>query len=144
MSYSIDTNILLYASDESSPCHKAAKEFLANRVNDPDLCCLTWLVLMGYQRVVTHPTIFKEPLTPCEAWRNITSLLSLPRVRIIGETESFAHDYEAVTKDILVKGNLVPDAHIATILRQNGIRRIYTSDSDFRKFHFLEVINPLL
>ena len=144
MSYSIDTNILLYASDERSPFHKAAKGFLADRVNDPDLCFLTWLVLMGYQRVVTHPSIFEEPLTPREAWRNVASLLSLPRARIIGETESFAHDYEAVTKDILVKGNLVPDAHIATILRQHGVRRIYTADSDFRKFHFLEVINPLL
>jgi len=60
------------------------------------------------------------------------------------ETESFEHAYEAVTNDILIKGNLVPDAHIATILRQHGVRRICNADSDFRKFHFLEVINPLL
>lgn len=36
-----------------------------------------------------------------------------------------------------------PFAHIAALLRQHGVDRIYTADSDFRKFAFLEVINPL-
>ena len=143
MSYSIDTNILLHASDERSSHHKRAREFMEDRVNDPDLCCLTWVVLMGYQRIVTHPSIFKEPLTPDEAWRNVIALLGLPRTRIVGEGENFVRDYEEVTKNFSVKGNLVPDAHIATILRQHGVSKIYTLDSDFRKFHFLKVINPL-
>lgn len=38
---------------------------------------------------------------------------------------------------------LVPDAHIATVLRRHGVLRIFTADTDFRKFAFLEVINPL-
>jgi predicted nucleic acid-binding protein len=42
-----------------------------------------------------------------------------------------------------VYGNLVPDAHIATILRQHGVRKLYTADTDFKKFGFLEVVNPL-
>ena len=41
------------------------------------------------------------------------------------------------------RGNLVPDAHLAAVLRQNGIRTIYTHDRDFRKFDFLEVKDPL-
>jgi predicted nucleic acid-binding protein len=41
-----------------------------------------------------------------------------------------------------VRGNLVPDAHLATILRQHGVNVLYTNDSDFRKFTFLEVRNP--
>jgi len=41
-----------------------------------------------------------------------------------------------------VRGNHVPDAHLATILRQNGVRTIYTADADFRKFPFLEVVDP--
>ena len=42
-----------------------------------------------------------------------------------------------------IYGNLVPDAHIATILRQHGVRRFYTADTDFKKFDFIEVVNPL-
>jgi predicted nucleic acid-binding protein len=83
-------------------------------------------------------------LAPDEAWRNVSSLLRLPRTRIIGEAEGFAHDYEEVSKSVFARGNLVPDAHIATILREHGVLKIYTGDADFRKFGFLEVINPLL
>jgi predicted nucleic acid-binding protein len=40
-------------------------------------------------------------------------------------------------------GNLTPDAHVATILKQNGVATLYTNDSDFKRFGFLKVKNPL-
>lgn len=143
MSYTIDSNILLYASDRSSPHCERAQEFLASRSDDGDLLCLTWPSLMAYLRISTHPSIFNAPLTPSDAWENIRSLLDLPRCRAINEEETFTLDYMQSTQGIIVRGNLVPDAHIATILRQHGVNRIYTADTDFLKFRFLEVINPL-
>lgn len=143
MSYSIDANILLYASDESSEWHGAAKEFLEKRADDPDILCLTWPVLMAYQRVATHPGVFAKPLPPGVAWNNVEKLLALPRTRVLVETETFAEDYRRVAEEASVAGNLVPDAHVATILLEHGVRRIYTADTDFRKFEFFEVINPL-
>jgi toxin-antitoxin system PIN domain toxin len=142
MSYSLDTNILIYASDESSPRHAVARKFLETCSEDSDLLCLTWSILIGYQRIATHPSIFKSPLSPDEAWGNVLGLLQFPRVRVIRESEDFAEDFSEVMSKLLVKGNLVPDAHLATILRQHGVRRIYTVDTDFRKFDFLEAINP--
>ncbi|MEK6231986.1 MAG: PIN domain-containing protein [Luteolibacter sp.] len=144
MSYSIDANLLLYASDNSSPQHGSAMDFMLSRPEDPDLLCLTWPTLMAYQRIATHPSIFSSPLSPAAAWENIRKLLELPRSRIIAEEEGFADDYAAVSASIVVRGNLVPDAHIATILRQHGVKRIYTADTDFLKFGFLDVVNPLL
>ena len=143
MSYSIDTNILLYASDQEALHHDKAKRFMEGRGDDPDLLCLTWGVLMGYQRIATHPLIFRNPMTPQEAWGNVESLLALPRCRVIGEQEGFAEDFAELSGLVSVKGNLVPDAHLSLILRQHGVSRIYTADADFRKFDFLEVINPL-
>jgi toxin-antitoxin system PIN domain toxin len=143
MSYSIDANILLYASDESSDGHKLAKEFLEARGDDPDILCLTWPVLMAYQRIATHPAIFAKPLAPEVAWGNVEKLISLPRARIVTETDTFADDYRRVTDEVMAAGNLVPDAQVATILREHGVRRLYTADTDFRKFDFLEVVNPL-
>lgn len=143
MSYSVDTNILLYASDESSPQHAIARRFLEAREEDPDLFCLAWVTLLGYQRIATHPGIFSKPLSPQVAWQNVKNLLALPRVRIVGEGETFLEDYEALEKDLVIRGNLVPDAHLATILREHGVGLIYTNDSDFRKFPFLKVKNPL-
>jgi predicted nucleic acid-binding protein len=37
----------------------------------------------------------------------------------------------------------VPDLHLAAILRDNGIRRLYTCDRDFRRFEFLDVVDPI-
>ncbi len=143
MSYSIDTNLLLHAVNTDASEHEAALQFLKNRAHDRDLLCLTWTALMAFQRIATHPSIFKNPLNPDQAWQNIRSLLSLPRTRVVTEQDGFAEDYMACAEGLHVRGNLVPDVHIATILRQHGVNRIYTADSDFRKFSFLEVINPL-
>ncbi|HEX4996888.1 MAG TPA: TA system VapC family ribonuclease toxin [Terriglobia bacterium] len=144
MSYSLDVNLLLYASDSESPQHARARAFLMERPADPDLFCVSWLTLMAYQRMATHPGIFASPLSPPKAWANIQALLSLPRVHVIGEESSFALDYTAATRAFSVRGNLVPDAHLAVILREHGVKRLYTTDVDFRKFDFLEVVNPLM
>ena len=143
MSYSLDVNILLYASDASSQLHASAARFLRERPQDPDLLCLTWLTLMSYQRIATHPSIFSAPLRPEVAWANLQSLIGLPRVALIGEEDDFAQHYADIMAELAVRGNLVPDAHLATILREHGVNRFYSCDADFRKFGFLDVVNPL-
>jgi toxin-antitoxin system PIN domain toxin len=144
MSYSFDANVLLYASNESSEFYARAKVFLNDRKEDSDILCLTWPVLMAFQRIATHPSIFSNPMSAETAWGNVQQLLKLPRARVIQETASFALDYAEVSKSAGIYGNLVPDAHIATILRQHGVRKFYTADTDFKKFGFLEVVNPLV
>ncbi len=142
MSYSIDANVLLYASDRSNAKNPEAILFLEQRASDPDLFCVAWSTLMAYLRISTHPQIFAHPLSPTEALDNVESLLSLPRVRVLSEGEGFLEIYRDVTAYFPVRGNLVPDAHLAALLRQHGVRRLYTVDRDFRKFDFLEVADP--
>jgi len=142
MSYSVDVNILLYASDTSSPKHAEAIRFLKQRASDPDLFCIAWPTLIAFLRIATHPRIFAQPLSPDDALGNVESLLSLPRVRLLSEGEGFLEVYREVTARFPVRGNLVPDAQLAALLRQHGVRRLYTVDRDFRKFDFLEVADP--
>jgi len=139
----IDANLLLYASDSSSPHHPAAERFLTSRVDDPDLCCLGWKTLMIYVRIATHPRIFSHPLSPDEALSNVESLIGLARVRLLAEEDGFLDVYREITSGAAVRGNLVPDAHLATLLRQHGVSVLYTADADFRRFDFLDVRNPL-
>jgi predicted nucleic acid-binding protein len=40
-------------------------------------------------------------------------------------------------------GNILHDSHTAILMREHGIRRICTRDTDFHRFPFLEVIDPL-
>lgn len=142
MSYSLDTNVLLFASDRSSAKHRVAREFLESCVASPEVLCLAWSTLMGYVRIATHPGIFAAPLSPDEAWANVDALLSLPQVRVVTEQDGFPEAYRHVTASTTVRGNLVPDAHLATVLFQNGVRTLYSNDRDFRKFETLEVRDP--
>jgi toxin-antitoxin system PIN domain toxin len=144
VSYSVDVNLLLYASDRASPRHAAAAEFIQGRADDPEVFCLAWPVLMAYLRIATHPRIFREPLSPHEALGNMDGLLGLPQVRLLYEEEGFLQVYREVTSNLAVRGNLVPDAHLAALLRQHDVRRLYTTDADFKKFASLDVRNPLV
>ena len=142
MSYSLDVNVLLYASDRSSDRHARARSFVESCAAGPEILCLTWPTLMSYLRIATHPRIFSAPLSPDEALGNITALIDLPHVRALSELDGFLDAYKHMTGEIPVRGNLVPDAHLATILFQHGIRTLYTNDRDFRKFQSLDVRDP--
>lgn len=144
MSYSVDVNLLLYASDEASPLYQPARRFLKRCGEDPDIFFLCWPTVFSYLRISTHPRIFANPLSPKEALANVEALLRLPRVRTASEGEDFLNVYRDISRRFPVRGNLVSDAHIAALLLQNGVRTIYTSDTDFRKFAFLDVRDPFL
>lgn len=143
MSFGIDVNILLYASDESCPQHAPAAGFVRRCAESGQVFCLAWLTVASYLRMATHPRIFARPLSQADAEKNIDALLSLPHCRVIGEQDGFWAAYRDVSREVPTRGNLVPDAHLATVLRQNGIARLYTHDRDFRKFSFLDVRDPL-
>lgn len=142
MSYSIDVNLLLYASDRSSDRHTAARTFLGDCARRPDVLCLAWPTLMAYVRIATHPRIFSAPLAPNEALGNIAALLALPHVRAVSELDGFLDAYQHVSGSVPVRGNLVPDAHLATILFQHGVGTLYSNDRDFRRFEPLDVRDP--
>lgn len=142
MSYAIDVNILLYASDGASPFSKRAREFLEECATGPEILCLGWPTLTAYLRLSTHPAIFTNPLTPNEAEHNVASLLALPHVRALSEQEGFWDVYRDVTSGLAVRGNDVPDAHLAALLRQHDVPTLHTNDRGFLRFGFLKVRNP--
>jgi toxin-antitoxin system PIN domain toxin len=142
VSYSVDVNVLLYASDKSSDRHDAAHRFLQSCASNPEVLCLAWPTLMSYLRIATHPRIFAAPLAPDDAVGNVKSLLALPHTRAVAEQEDFLDAYAHVGGGVTVRGNLVPDAHVAAILFQHGVRTLYSNDRDFRKFESLDVKNP--
>jgi toxin-antitoxin system PIN domain toxin len=142
VSFSVDGNILVYASTTGSPLHARATAFLDECRGRSDLFCLAWPTLITYRRIVTHPAIVSPPLGPRAAEENVESLVRLSHVRVLAEQDGFWDLYRLSTRDLVVRGKLVPDAHLATLLRQHGVKTLYTNDRDFRKFDFLEVQNP--
>jgi toxin-antitoxin system PIN domain toxin len=142
VSYSLDVNVLLYASDRSSERHARARSFLEACAAGPEILCLAWPTLMSYLRIATHSRIFAAPMSPDEALANVSALIALPHVRALSELDGFLDAYKHVAGGTPVRGNLVPDAHLAAILFQHGVRTLYTNDRDFRKFQSLQVRDP--
>ncbi len=143
MSFSLDVNILLYASDTASPLHEPAASFLDDCIQGRELFYLGWPTVMGYLRIATHGAVFARPLTPGQAMDNIEALLRLPHTRFLAEGDRFWDAYRSTTETVLSRGNIVPDAHLAALLREHGVKTLYTHDRDFRRFDFLDVRDPL-
>lgn len=142
MSSTVDANILVYASNASDPAHLDARSLIERLAAGPDLVYLFWPTIMGYLRIVTHPGILPHPLPVGEAMRGVDELLSRPNVRSPGEGDGF-WDIYAATADTNDRGNAIPDTHLAALMRQYGVRMLYTRDRGFRRFDHIEVIDPI-
>jgi toxin-antitoxin system PIN domain toxin len=141
MSVTVDTNILVYASNESDSSHDAARSLLSRLAVGSEVLYLFWPSLLGYLRIVTHPAILPRPLSPASAAQNVEQLIGLPHVRVPGEMLGFWEHYLAVS-GTRARGNDVPDAHLAALMRQHEVRVIYTRDRDFRRFDGIDVRDP--
>jgi toxin-antitoxin system PIN domain toxin len=142
VSLTLDANVLLYASDTSSPRHVRAREVIGAVAAGPELAYLFWPTIMAYLRIATHPAIFDRPLPAREAIENVEALLSRPNVRAPGEQPEFWRRYRSVAADATPTGNLVPDAHIVALMLDNEVRTIWTHDRDYRRFKGIEVRDP--
>lgn len=101
-----------------------------------------WPVAMAYLRIATHPRIFTRPLDPATALADLEDLVSRPHIRTPGEGDGSWSAFRDTVAGDVVRGNLVPDAHIAALMREHGVATIWTSDRDFRRFRDITVLDP--
>src|SRR5713226_3724984 len=141
MSATVDANILVYASNQGDPVHPKAIQLIQRLAAGPDLLYLFWPVVLGYLRIVTHPAILPKPLTAREATTNAEGLLQRPHVRTPGEADGFWELFRQTSRD-QARGNEVSDAHLITLMRQHGVRRIYSRDIGLRRYTDVDVVDP--
>jgi toxin-antitoxin system PIN domain toxin len=142
MSLAVDANLLLYASDRESPFHDRAREALDGLALGSEIVYVFWPVIMAYLRIATHPAIFDRPMPPAMARSNVEALLSRPNVVAPGEQDGFWDRFREVAGDADARGNLIPDAHLVALMRQHGVRTIWSSDRDYRRFPGIDVHDP--
>jgi toxin-antitoxin system PIN domain toxin len=140
----VDTNVLVHASDEDSPFHAPCAAALARWRSQPDAWFVTWSVIYEFLRLVTHPRKMRRPVSLRAAWRIVDALLASPGLRVLVATPRHVEVARAVIEETPgLTGNLAHDAHIAVLMREHGVRRIYTRDADFFRFPFVEPIDPV-
>lgn len=140
----VDTNVLVYAADADSPFHAACRAWLDRRRASSDAWYTTWPILYEFLRVTTHPRVMRQPWNLPAAWSFVRALLASPGLDLLSPTDRHAAVAERVVAELPeLAGNLLHDAHTAILMREHGIRRICTRDTDFHRFGFLEVVDPL-
>jgi toxin-antitoxin system PIN domain toxin len=140
----VDTNILVYAADEDSPFHNRCYELIEEWRKQTSPWYVTWGILYEFLRVSTHVRVFRKPWSIADAWGYVKAVLSSPSLGILIAGERHASVAEEVIKSIpSMSGNLLHDAQTAILMHEHGIKRIYTRDTDFHRFPFLEPIDPV-
>ena len=144
MSGVIDTNILLYAANADSAEHVAARRFLRDAGTGSASWYLTEGILYEFLRVSTHARVFTSPLTAAEALQFLDPFVAHPNMRVL--TAGSRH--WSVLRDLVAQiahpsGNLFFDIRTVALMREHGIRQIFTADTDFLQFADIEVVNPI-
>jgi predicted nucleic acid-binding protein len=74
----------------------------------------------------------------------VAALLASPGLGVLVPTPRHAEvAAQVITELPHLAANLFHDAHTAVLMREHGVRRIVTRDTDFHRFPFLEPIDPL-
>lgn len=140
----VDTNVLVYAADRRADGHVRCRELVSQWRSQTTPWYITWGIIYEFLRVTTHHRVFRTPWRAEDAWEFIRALLASPSVGILIHGERHEEHLSEVVRTVSdVRGNLVHDAHTATLMSEHGIRVIYTRDSDFHRFPFVEVRDPL-
>jgi hypothetical protein len=95
-------------------------------------------------RVTTHPRVLQQPWSAPQAWEFVAALLSSPGLGLLVPTPRHADVAALVISELpFLAGNLLHDAHTAVLMREHGIRQVCTRDTDFHRFSFLQIIDPV-
>lgn len=140
----IDTNILLYAANEEAPEYSRSYACITAAGQSPGPWYLTDGILYEFLRVATHPRIFPRPLKPAAALSFLQPLLDSPAFAVL--TAGPRH-WELLRKEMAAVahpvGNLFFDIRTVVLMREHGVRTLYTADTDFLQFKGLDIVNPV-
>lgn len=140
----VDTNVLLYGANSSAPEHRAAVGFLARAGGGSHRWYLTDGILYEFLRVATHPRVFPRPLSWRESLEFLSPFLHSRSFSILRAGDRhwqlLANLLPELTRPA---GNLFFDIRTAVLMREHGVRDIYTTDTDFLQIPGIRVINPL-
>jgi uncharacterized protein len=139
----VDANLLLHATNSSSPQHEAARRWLEATFSKPEPVGIAWTTVLAFVRIGTNPRAFEHPLSIAEAVTIVSDWLDHPSLVIPGPEER----HWEVLRDLLIEGQchgpLVMDAELAALAIEHGAT-LATNDKDFARFPRLRFFNPLI
>ncbi len=130
----IDTNVLVYAHAEDFPKHAAAKRRVTQLAEGQQKWGIPAICLREFLRIVTHRRVLVAPFTMPEAIMAVTAVLTAPSVEVVLPGDQHWLYLAEAAEEADARGNLVFDAAIVAICRENGVTDFVTEDRDFARF----------
>jgi predicted nucleic acid-binding protein len=139
----VDTNVLVYAADSSSPFHSAAKFLRDKGIIGETSLCVCPQVLNEFFALVTDPKRVGNPRSKEEALLEVEKYYRsshihkiFPGPKIISKTLDLLKRYDVTRQGIF-------DLHLVATMLINKINRLYTYNVDhFSRFEEIEVLSP--
>jgi len=138
----VDASLLLYAVDTTSPFHERARTWLEAQLSGSRRVGLPWPSLLAFARIASHPRALAAPLAPAEAWALVDDWLAAEVAWVPAPGPGHAAVLGELVRRHDVRGNLVPDAHLAALALEHGTA-VCSADSDFARFTDVRWENPL-
>ena len=138
----LDVNILIYATDSTSPHHEPAMEWLASALTGDRRVGIPWQTVGAFVRIVTHPRAMRRPLTLTEAWAAVDSWFAVPVVLVPPAGERTVRILERLMLDHHLTSSMTTDAQLAALAIEHGVA-VVSADTDFARFPDLTWINPI-
>ena len=139
----VDTNVLVYAADESSPFHKASKNLRDKGLRGQVSLCIFPQILSEFFAVITDSKRVTNPRSQQEA---ITEIEKYFRSKQISKFPP-GPDVIEIMLDLLNRYNIkkqeIFDLQLVATMLSNDITRIYTFNyGHFQKFKEIEALEP--
>ena len=129
----VDANVLIYALDRNAGAHDEARRWLEQSLSGPSTVGFAWVVLLATIRLTTNPSVFERPLTIGSAVDVARTWLEQPAAVTIEPTTRHLDLLQGLLNETGAAGNLVNDAHLASLALERGAR-IVSYDRDFERF----------
>jgi toxin-antitoxin system PIN domain toxin len=138
----VDTNLLVYAHITDYAQHAVVKKWWLRQLAEVSRVGLPWASLLGFARIVTHPKIYKAPMSNGQAFEWLSSWLSLKNVWTPEPTEKHLSVLSSLLRNEPRNPKLIPDAHLAALAVEHSLT-LCSADKDFAKFKEVNWFNPV-
>ena len=137
----VDANVLIYAVNEASTQHEAARSWLDRALGGQETVGFAWSVVLAFVRLTTHPAVFAQPLDASRATAMVRTWTDQPTARLIDPTPRHLEILSALLAEAGTAANLVSDAHLAALAIEHDAALV-TFDADFGRFRGLRTERP--
>ena len=141
-----DINLLIYAHNAAMEQHDPARQWwedaLEQAASGGPQVGLSWVVMLGFGRLTTHPRVFDSAIPPSEALLRGASWLERKGVRVLDPGPGHLATLSRLFNATGVAANLTTDTHLAALALEYNAE-LHSNDADFARFPGLSWVNPL-